>query len=512
MSRRPLVALALVALGVLAPRAADAHPLGNLTVNAAVDVIVRVERADVGYTVDLAELPTVPARQDIDTDHDGALSPTEQSAWAAARCASIASKVTIDGRAVAPAAGAPVLTFPDGQGGLPTLRLDCSFTTPLTVDGTARTITVADANDTDRIGWREVVVRGDGVTLTASDAPAVSPSAGLTAYPTASSPSHQREATASVRAGGPLLAGGVTMATPGRPTRGADALTRRMNRLVGDHELSVGVGVLAAVLAFVLGGIHSLAPGHGKTLMAATVLARRGAAARQVLTIGTTVAITHTAGVLVLGTAIWTSQAVAPDRVLPWLSLASGALLVATGVAFAAARLRGGRPLHAHHHGHGHSHHGDHDHQPGQHHEEHHGSHDHGHHAHGQPHSDHDHEHHGHDRDAVDHTRPVTRRWLVTMGVAGGLVPTPSALVVLLGAAALGRTWFGVLLVAVYGVGMASTLLAAGVALVRLQGWLERHWFGSRWLATTLRVAPFVTATALVVAGVTLAVRTLPSV
>lgn len=100
----------------------------------------------------------------------------------------------------------------------------------------------------------------------------------------------------------------------------------------------------------------------------------------------------------------------------------------------------------------------------------------------------------------------------MTLGVAGGLVPTPSALVVLLGAAALGRTWFGVLLVAVYGVGMASTLLAAGVALVRLQGWLERHWFGSRWLATTLRVAPFVTATALVVAGVTLAVRTLPSV
>lgn len=98
------------------------------------------------------------------------------------------------------------------------------------------------------------------------------------------------------------------------------------------------------------------------------------------------------------------------------------------------------------------------------------------------------------------------------MGVAGGLVPTPSALVVLLGAAALGRTWFGVVLVAVYGVGMATTLLVAGVALVRLQGWLERHWFGSRWLATTLRVAPFVTATALVFAGVTLAARSLPSV
>lgn len=98
------------------------------------------------------------------------------------------------------------------------------------------------------------------------------------------------------------------------------------------------------------------------------------------------------------------------------------------------------------------------------------------------------------------------------MGFAGGMVPTPSALVVLLGAAALGRTWFGVVLVAVYGVGMAATLVAAGVALVRLQGWLERHWYGTRWLSLTLRLAPLATAAALVVGGTTLAVRSLPGV
>ena len=93
------------------------------------------------------------------------------------------------------------------------------------------------------------------------------------------------------------------------------------------------------------------------------------------------------------------------------------------------------------------------------------------------------------------------------MGVAGGLVPTPSALVVLLGAAALGRAWFGVVLVAIYGVGMAATLMAAGVAFVRLQGWLEAHWYGSRWLTGTMRWAPIVTATALVLGGVSVAVR-----
>lgn len=505
--RRPLLATALVAvLAVVvgAAHPADAHPLGNLTVNASLDVVLAPAGARATYVLDLAELPTVPARQQIDTDDDGALSDAEQSAWASAECARRATATTVDGAPWTVAADAPVLTFPEGQGGLATLRLVCALRADVAVPADGRAIAIHDGNDPDRIGWREIVVRGDGVTLTASDAPATSPSALLTAYPTGAS-SHQRDASVTARAGGTAVGTAASPATPstGRQARGADALTQRMNRLVGGHTLGLGIGLFGALLAFALGAIHSLAPGHGKTLMAATVLARRGAAARQVLTIGTTVALTHTAGVLALGTAIWTSQTLAPDRVLPWLSLASGALLVATGVAFAVTRLRGGRPLHGHHHGGDHGHHHGHDEEAHHHHDHHHGHH-----------HDHDHGHaHGH-HDGHDHgsTAPVTRRWLVTMGVAGGLVPTPSALVVLLGAAALGRTWFGVVLVAVYGVGMATTLLVAGVALVRLQGWLERHWFGSRWLATTLRFAPFVTAAALVLAGVTLAARSLPSV
>lgn len=93
------------------------------------------------------------------------------------------------------------------------------------------------------------------------------------------------------------------------------------------------------------------------------------------------------------------------------------------------------------------------------------------------------------------------------MGIAGGLVPTPSALVVLLGATALGRAWLGVVLVAVYGIGMAATLLAAGIALVKLQSWLERRWYGTRWLDLTLRFAPVVTAVALMAGGLSIAAR-----
>lgn len=93
------------------------------------------------------------------------------------------------------------------------------------------------------------------------------------------------------------------------------------------------------------------------------------------------------------------------------------------------------------------------------------------------------------------------------MGVAGGLVPTPSALVVLLGATALGRTWLGVVLVGVYGIGMATTLLLAGLLLVRLQSWLERNWFDRAWLRLGMRLAPVVTASVLVLGGISIVIR-----
>ena len=93
------------------------------------------------------------------------------------------------------------------------------------------------------------------------------------------------------------------------------------------------------------------------------------------------------------------------------------------------------------------------------------------------------------------------------MGMAGGLVPTPSALVVLLGATALGRAWFGVVLVGIYGIGMAATLLAAGMLLVKVQGWLERQYAEARWMTLSVRLLPVLTAVLLIVGGLSIAVR-----
>ncbi|MDQ3359212.1 MAG: nickel transporter, partial [Actinomycetota bacterium] len=101
-------------------------------------------------------------------------------------------------------------------------------------------------------------------------------------------------------------------------------------------------------------------------------------------------------------------------------------------------------------------------------------------------------------------------RGLIGMGVAGGLVPSPSALVVLLGSVALGRTVFGVLLVFAYGFGMAATLTAVGLVLVRLRGRLDRFSSAGRADSAASKVVaalPIVTAALVLVVGLGLVAR-----
>lgn len=182
---------------------------------------------------------------------------------------------------------------------------------------------------------------------------------------------------------------------------------------------------LAVLMAALLGAAHAALPGHGKTVMALYLAGRQGRR-RDAVIVGGTVTLTHTAGVLILGVATTALAGLAAESVLKWLGVASGALIAIVGIG---VLLGGLRHRHAHHHGHTHHHH--------------------------------------------DHRR----KSLTVLGIAGGLVPSPTALVVLLGAAALGRLWLGIVLIVVYGLGMAATLTAAGLLLLRVRdrwAWLGR--------------------------------------
>ncbi|RZU49186.1 ABC-type nickel/cobalt efflux system permease component RcnA [Krasilnikovia cinnamomea] len=554
---RRLLCLAVLGLAgaLLLPAPAQAHPLGNFTTNQYAGLRVNAAGVDVDYVLDLAELPAYQAwHEEVDADSDGTASPAERDAYAERTCAAAAgaATLTVDGQP-RPLRGRPAgVSFPPGAGGLTTLRLQCVLHADARITGQA-TIGYRAALFADRVGWREITAVGDRYTLLASDVPADSASARLTAYPAGAPTSDVRAAALTVRPGGPAAppAPFTAAGDPGTPARGVDRFTSWFADLIGRPQLTVGVGVLGFLIAVVLGGAHAVAPGHGKTIMAAYLVGARGRLVHA-LTVAVSVAATHTIGVLTLGIVLATSLQLAPDAMYEWLRLVSGVVVALVGAQMLTRARRRRATAHLPDHRHpdhddDHSHSHDHDHDD----HRHLGS---GDHVHGHDGSDHAHHHdgelvvagHTHSPDqrswrgrvrnrpelaknAVDppatgtvrplshshggrtHTHyvpapdePLRVRTLLVMGFAGGLSPSPSAVVVLLGAAALGRAWYGVLVVLAYGIGLAATLTGIGFALARWGERLHRA-RAHRWNRLLLHRMPATTAVIILAVGVGMA-------
>jgi ABC-type nickel/cobalt efflux system permease component RcnA len=471
-----VLAVLAAALAVAGAAPAAAHPLGNFTLNSYSGLRVGPDRLAVDYVLDMAEIPAFQARQAIDGDRDGKVSDAEAAGWRDRECPRLAGglRATVDGRPLPLRVTTATVAFPAGVGGLRTLRLECALAAPLPAAAGHHRLAYTDGNQAGRVGWREITATGDGATLDAADVPARSASGRLTAYPEDQlrSPLDQRTATVRFRPGGPRagVAGAPGAAGPAGTRRGVDRATAAFTALVAERRLSPGFGLLALALAVLLGAAHALAPGHGKTVMAAYLVGLRGSL-RQAATIGATVTVTHTAGVLLLGLVLSASRAVASERVYPWLGLASGLLLAGVGLTLATRALSGHRRPHAH------------------------------------AHDEHGHPHGGHAGGRAG--RPLGRRGLVALGLAGGLVPSPSAVVVLLGGIALGHAWFGILLVLAYGIGMAATLTGVGLLLAHVRGRVDRRLAGpaGSLLARAGRLLPVATASVIVVVGLVLAAQ-----
>ncbi|MFJ4853156.1 nickel/cobalt transporter [Streptomyces sp. NPDC088730] len=539
--RAALVATAVLWLFALAAPAAEAHPLGNFSINEYAGLTLHPGHVDVLTVTDTAEIPTLQATPAIDTDGDGNASGSELSAWATTRCAATSGKlsVTAPERLVWTTRSAAFRLQP-GQGGLRTGRLECRLRAPLDLAAGPVTLRVDTGADRKRVGWHEITATGIGTRLEHSTVPRTSPTHELRTYPRdlLSTPRGDTTAQFTVSVGGqtadtPL--GNSTEAGEGGGLTGrVEALSQHLTSMTGARDLTLPIGLLAVLLSLVLGAGHALLPGHGKTVMAAYLAGRRGSV-RDAVTVGATVTVTHTAGVIVIGLCLTTFSSLAGETVLNWLGVISGALVTLVGatllrdaarrssrnvpsathpvevtsLAMAGAGARGhlsvpGEMPHTHApvvHSHGpheslHSHGQDNE-KP---------------HSHGLFGHSHHHAHtHAHSP-AEDGTQPFSTRGLIGLGVAGGLVPSPSALVVLLGAIALGRTGFGAALVLAYGVGMAATLTAVGILLVKLGNRAES--LTSRpAFALIRRVAPYtalLTAALVLVVGISLIARSLP--
>ena len=515
-----LLALAVLAI---APLTALAHPLGNFTINHFAGLRIDVDRVDLDVVIDRAEIPTFQERQRLDTNGDGSLSTAEIEAERQVACGRLAGQLSlaVAGRPVKLAVAAAGLSFPPGAGGLTTMRLVCEYVGVLGAPVRAAThLAFADHSFAERIGWREIVVAGDAVT--AAGAAAGDPggvSQRLTSYPMSllAQPLDQRSIEVRISPGGPFLAAwsapdAAPLASGGSASPAGlgavpGGVAPELAAIIDAGGLQPGVLLLSILLAIGLGAAHALSPGHGKTIMAAYLVGTRGTA-RHALGLGLTVTVSHTIGVLALaGVTLLAADLLPPDRLYPILGVASGGLVIVIGGSLLWTRLRvvlqerAAARAHDHAHATGATH--DHAHEP---------EHDH----------DDDHRHepragelHSHGGRAHRHLSApgTTLSWrsLFALGLSGGLVPSASALILLLGSIAAGRVAYGVVLVLAFGIGMAIILGGVGLLLVRASRFAER--LPRRWsLGRLAGAVQLATAAIVVVLGVVLTSQALTTV
>jgi len=523
--------LAGLAAGLLAalvlPGLAAAHPLGNFTINHYAGLRLEADRVLLDVVIDQAEIPAFQARLGFDLDGDGELSDAETDGGRVEACSALGSSLDlrVDGQPQRLTLTEAGLTFPPGAGGLSTMRSVCGFvavlSTPLDAEAA---VTFADRSFAERLGWREIVVTGSGVMVEPGASVPLrmtSPSDRLTSYPAEllSRALTDTEVAIAVAPGGADLAafdipdatpvsgaGQIAPMTGGLPP-GATGVSSEpgpttpiepaaaaavpggvsaddLPAIFRTADLTPVVLLVSILTAAALGAGHALTPGHGKTLMAAYLVGTRGTPVHAA-GLGLSVALSHTLGILALAAVVVGAQGVLPPelivRTAPVVAAISivaigGWMLIGEARRRLPARTMGGPVSHDHDRDHGH---------------------------------EHGHEHaHGGLRHS--HLPPagsaISWRSLFVLGLAGGLIPSASALLILLGSIAAGRPAFGFVLVVAFGLGMALVMGGIGLALVIARGRLDRADAATR-LGRTAAYLPLVASVVVVGFGLYLTVQ-----
>jgi nickel/cobalt exporter len=478
----------LILLASLCAGLAAAHPMGNFSVNHYARLDPGAHGVAIRYVMDLAEIPTFEMFQQWGTAADPQQKAIEQAReWASNL------EITVNGRRIPVRAVRAHIALTEGAGNMQVARI----TADLQVDAAPGAFTYEDRNYQGRSGWKEIVGPGGkdrSAALTAypQDPMAAPPQELKTAFSwtaPAALPARPVESPVTevpvleASPAPPPVAPAIappTVAAPGQVVRG-DYLSRLLHR----DEIGWQLTLIGIAVAFGLGAMHAMSPGHGKTIVAAYLVGSRGTF-KHAIFLGAMVTLTHTASVFLLGfVTLFLSKYVLPEKLFPILGAISGLSIVWVGTILFFRRLH----ARGHHHHHDHDHHHDHTHSH---------VHDHG---------------DGHTHSHVPQGE-ITMGSLIALGASGGLVPCPSALVVLLSAISLGRTGLGMLLLVGFSAGLAVVLMGMGVLVLCVGNLLPagRRVTGSRaFQLLPVASAALIACVGLVMTGVSLGlIRVLP--
>jgi ABC-type nickel/cobalt efflux system permease component RcnA len=461
----------------LKPQTAQAHPLGNFTVNRYSRLEIYEDQVRLRYVLDMAEIPTFQEMSRLDLNRDGQVDDAEGNLYASTKAKELRPnlRMAVNDKTlelVLVPQSPEVLLLP-GQAGLKTLRWTAWFKAalPQQAPGQQLRVVYQDDNYRDRLGWKEIVVRpSNKVFLLQSSAPSHDISNELLSYPQdlLKSPSDLTRAEFRFEMMAPSTFNQPAEEGPTAQIAGAipsrllsPSLTSKGNgftSLISKKEVILPVFLLSLLVAMFWGALHALTPGHGKTIVAAYLVGSR-ATFKHALFLGIPVTLTHTVSVFALGLlAFFASNFVLVEDLFPWIELTSGLMIILIGswllqcrsrvlISGVMNRLRAGKGTSTGAHGADHYAHDD---------------------AVGHAH-DHSNSHPGHSHGLPSHNgEEVAWKRLLTVGIAGGLLPCPSAIVLMLSAIALDRVGFGLLLVVAFSLGLAGTL--AGIGLITLYG------------------------------------------
>jgi nickel/cobalt exporter len=511
MFRKHVVSFLLIAICLLlGAQETFAHPMGNFSVNHYSQVSLENDGIKVSYIIDLAEIPAYQELQQGNITANAA--DASVTHYVAVRGEELGHGLSliIDGKRVTLRLLSSTVIFPPGAGGLPTMKMGFVYRAPYApaAERSAGGLQYEDNNYPGHAGWKEIVVNTPlartglppGVSLISSSVSQTDRSAALSNYPTdmLNSPPQDLTATAQFHYPAPIVA--VKVAPPALVVDPAAALTPSLlpqrvrvgahvsplpmpalqvlpsvaaqplhlqanqqatprsafTQLVTTNNLSFWFLLSAAFIAMGLGALHAIEPGHGKTIVAAYLVGSRGTA-RHALLLGLIVTASHTAGVFALGAiTLYASRYIVPEQLYPWLGVFSGLTIAGLG-GYMFLRRWSGLDV-------------DHTHTPGQ--------------------------MHGHwfesskRMDAaprsVEAGKPVSLYQLFALGITGGIIPCPAALVVLLSAFALHRIGLGFFLITAFSLGLAAVLISVGMLMVYGRRFMARsHVDGpltTRWL------------------------------